>query len=67
MALLRYVSVIYNFVLDVFLFDESFTQLQLIGAGTVLFTNVLVVLVRAIRDRQASYAPMKDPPSSIEL
>jgi drug/metabolite transporter (DMT)-like permease len=66
-AMLRYVSVIYNFAMDLTVFDESFTQTQIMGAGLVLVTNVVVIIIKARHERQAAYAAMKDEVKSAEV
>ena len=39
-ALLRYVGVLYYFLVDILFFKQDFTFRQLLGASLMLFTNI---------------------------
>jgi drug/metabolite transporter (DMT)-like permease len=52
-ALLGYIGVLYSFFVDFFVFNEAFTQWQLIGALAILMSNVCVILYKM-------YAETKD-------
>ena len=42
-ALLRYIGVFYSFLIDMIVFKESFSFLQICGACIVLTTNITVI------------------------
>jgi len=56
-ALLRYIQVIYNFSIDLVVFHEEFTMLQVIGAATVLLTNFTVVLIKTRAEKEKETSP----------
>ena len=62
-ALLKNVSVFYNFMTDLAVFDEKFTLLQLVGAAIVAVTNLLTIYIKARQERlktHLAYQGMKD-------
>ena len=50
--MLRYISVFYSFMADLVVFDESFSQLQIVGALIVVITNVITILHKVRQDSQ---------------
>jgi drug/metabolite transporter (DMT)-like permease len=48
--MLRYISVFYSFMADLVVFDESFSQLQIVGALIVVITNVITILHKVRQD-----------------
>jgi drug/metabolite transporter (DMT)-like permease len=45
-ALLRYVGVLYYFLVDILLFKQDFTFLQLLGASMMLITNIVSSVIK---------------------
>jgi drug/metabolite transporter (DMT)-like permease len=43
LALLRYIGVFYSFLFDLFIFEESFSFIQLFGVSLILVTNIASV------------------------
>ena len=71
--MLRYISVFYSFLADLVIFDESFTQMQILGASIVVITNLITILYKVRKESQKAhlaYLNMKDETAkndSIEL
>lgn len=45
-ALLRYIGVVYAFLVDLVIFKEHFNLLQVLGIGIILTTNIAAIFLK---------------------
>ena len=58
-ALLRYIGVFFNFMIDLLVFRETFTAMQLFGVALILGTNIASIVLKLINQHKAE-APLED-------
>ena len=51
-GVLRYVSILYNFMVDITVYDESFTIFQIVGAITILCANISVIVYKVNQEKE---------------
>jgi drug/metabolite transporter (DMT)-like permease len=59
-GVLRYVSILYNFLVDITVYDERFTTFQIVGAITILFANISVIVYKINQERDYKVNQEKD-------